>query len=175
MQFVFQGSVPRNLLPHRGVHVGRVSFNSIPLSNNHGDQSSFLLLSRDSNSRKDLHKKKQSLLLHFTTCDNGGESKNKNQNQEHKGLQHSITQSLSLSSLKSTRCTLMWLWMHMSSCNWCMVCWSSSYVFNVLVGGIYSINHQNSHGKKLGWTALSGGAPDPYSADPVHHPTIWHW
>jgi hypothetical protein len=47
----------------------------------------FSSLLGDTKSRKDLSTKKQSLLLRFTTCDNGGESKNENSNQEHKSLQ----------------------------------------------------------------------------------------
>jgi hypothetical protein len=41
----------------------------------------------DTKFRKDLHTKKLSHLLQFTTCENGGESENQNPKQEHKTLQ----------------------------------------------------------------------------------------
>jgi hypothetical protein len=68
----------------------------------------FSSLLGDTKSCKDLHTKKQSLLLNYTTCENGSESESEIENpkKEHKRLQHSRTQALSLSSLKSVECAL---------------------------------------------------------------------
>lgn len=113
----------------------------------------------DTKSCKDLHIKK-TLLFHFTTYENGDERENENPNQEHKRLHHSRAQALSFSSLKSTRWTLLRLWKCRSYCTWCMVGWSSSCVFNLLVGVFIDHNQLNSHCSEMGWKTLFAGAPD---------------
>jgi hypothetical protein len=56
---------------------------------------------------------------------------------------------------------LVWLWMLGRCCNQCMDVWCSSYVFNVLVGGVFiASNNPYSHWSEWAIIAQSGDAPD---------------
>jgi hypothetical protein len=57
---------------HCGVHVGRVSLNTFPISNGHGDRVSLSSLHRDTEPRKDLHTKNRVSCLNLQQREWGG-------------------------------------------------------------------------------------------------------
>jgi hypothetical protein len=136
-RFVSRGSTPKSLRPYWRVHKGRVSFNPFPLSHSHEHRVSFLTISgTPSPVRISTRKTKSFASLHNQKNVEGSEDENSKQ--EHKNSQLSIAQAAKSLKHKSIKCGARLVLNDWIGCTECVVCWSESCVFNVLVGGIYS-------------------------------------
>jgi hypothetical protein len=165
----------RKPTPHWGGHKDRVSFNHFPLSNGHLDRVSFSPQSiRSLRPHKDHHNFVSLALITKVLRTRNGEEEKRSKRQEFKWTQMSLSHKpLNLWNVFGT-------WRGFDLC-FCVLEWSLELLYwmcllktwkpwSVVVGGIYSPNHQNGRWEGL----LSMGAPDSPVRQP-RHPTVRVW